>query len=134
LFLARKSWPLAAWRERYLDHPLVGTIARRLIWTFTARGKAADGTWHGGGLVGLNGKPLNLKGEPTVSLWHPIDRPADAVLAWRDWLERRAVVQPSTSAHRQLYLLAAAERRTRTYPNRIAAHGLKLHPLSCLSA
>ena len=73
----------AVWRERYLDHPLVGTIARRLIWTFTAKGKAVDGTWHGGALVGRNGKPLNLKGEPTVALWHPIDRAMDDVLAWR---------------------------------------------------
>ncbi len=32
-FLARRSWPYATWRERYLDHPLVGTLARRLLWT-----------------------------------------------------------------------------------------------------
>jgi hypothetical protein len=32
LFLAQKSWPVGIWRERYIDHPLVGTIARRLIW------------------------------------------------------------------------------------------------------
>src|SRR5262249_60597576 len=31
LFLPQKSWPLAVWRERYLDHPLVGTLARRII-------------------------------------------------------------------------------------------------------
>lgn len=31
--LARRSWPYRAWRERYLDHPLVGTLARRLLWT-----------------------------------------------------------------------------------------------------
>jgi hypothetical protein len=31
-FLARRSWTYAAWRERYLDHPLVGTLARRLLW------------------------------------------------------------------------------------------------------
>src|SRR5262249_19754672 len=32
LFLLRKSCPMDTWRERYLDHPLVGTIARRLLW------------------------------------------------------------------------------------------------------
>ena len=32
LFLLQKRWPLETWRQRYLDHPLVGTIARRLIW------------------------------------------------------------------------------------------------------
>ena len=30
MFLMQKSWPVADWRERYLDHPLIGTIARRL--------------------------------------------------------------------------------------------------------
>jgi hypothetical protein len=134
LFLARKSWPLAAWRERYLDHPLVGTIARRLIWTYTAKGKAVDGVWHGGDLVGLNGKPLNLKCEAAVSLWHPIDRAVGDVLAWRDWLERREVIQPFKQAHREVYVLTDAERRTRTYSNRFAAHVLKQHQFNALCA
>src|SRR5439155_19266281 len=41
LYRRRKSWPFTVWRERYLDHPLVGTLARRLIWTF-ARGKNGE--------------------------------------------------------------------------------------------
>jgi hypothetical protein len=45
LFLQQKSWPLAVWRERYLDHPLVGVIARRLIWEFTTEGKTTTGIW-----------------------------------------------------------------------------------------
>ncbi|MFE0424403.1 DUF4132 domain-containing protein [Streptomyces sp. NPDC058953] len=32
-FLARRVWAYDRWRERLLDHPLVGTLARRLIWT-----------------------------------------------------------------------------------------------------
>ena len=32
MFLLQKTWPLETWRERYLNHPLVGTIARRLLW------------------------------------------------------------------------------------------------------
>lgn len=61
LFLARKTWPLAVWRERYLDHPLIGTIARRLLWSFTAKGKTVSGLGHGDGLVGVNGKSLSIK-------------------------------------------------------------------------
>src|SRR5262249_43493408 len=30
--LTERAWPLAIWRERYLNHPLVGPLARRLIW------------------------------------------------------------------------------------------------------
>lgn len=46
LFLAQKSWPSAVWRERYRDHPLVGVLARRLIWEFTTDGKATAGMWR----------------------------------------------------------------------------------------
>jgi hypothetical protein len=134
LYLARKTWPLAAWRERYLDHPLVGTITRRLIWSFAAGSKASAGICHDGRLVGVDGKPLNLKDETVVSLWHPIDRTTDEVLAWRDWLERREVVQPFKQAHREVYLLTDAERRTRTYSNRFAAHILRQHQFHALCA
>ncbi len=134
LYLTRKTWPLAVWRERYLDHPLVGTIARRLIWTFAAQGQGDDGIWHDGNLVRPNGKPLTFPGEPIVSLWHPIDRPMDDVLAWRDWLERREVVQPFKQTHREIYVLTDAERRTGTYSNRFAAHVLKQHQFNALCA
>jgi hypothetical protein len=39
MFLQERVWPAAVWRERYLDHPLVGVIARRLLWEF---GEIAD--------------------------------------------------------------------------------------------
>lgn len=45
LFLQQKSWPLAVWRERYLDHPLVGVIARRLLWEFTTGQETTTGIW-----------------------------------------------------------------------------------------
>lgn len=134
LFLAQKRWPVAVWQERYLDHPLVGTIARRLIWEFTAKGKPVSGIWHDGKLVGTDGKPLALKNDVEVSLWHPIDRPMADVLAWRDWLEKREVIQPFKQAHREIYLLTDAERRTGTYSNRFAAHILRQHQFNALCA
>ena len=33
-YLSERKWPLQIWRERILNHPLVGTLARRLIWQF----------------------------------------------------------------------------------------------------
>ena len=134
LFLSRKSWPLAVWRERYLDHPLIGTIARRLLWSFTAKGRTIDGIWHDGNLVGVNGKPLSLKDETSVSLWHPIGHAMEEVLQWRDWLERREVIQPFKQAHREVYLLTDAERHTNTYSNRFAAHILRQHQFHALCA
>jgi hypothetical protein len=134
LFLAQKRWPMAVWQERYLDHPLVGTIARRLIWEFTGKGKPVSGIWHDGKLVGPDGKAIGIKSDAEVSLWHPIDRPMADVLAWREWLEKREVIQPFKQAHREVYILTDAERRTGTYSNRFAAHILRQHQFNALCA
>ncbi|CAL9548773.1 hypothetical protein SUDANB108_04419 [Streptomyces sp. enrichment culture] len=127
-FLARRSWPYAVWRERYLDHPLVGTLARRLLWT-------VDGTTAGyadGELRTLSGEPLR---EGTrVELWHPVGHEPAEIVAWRDWLERHGITQPFKQAHREVYLLTDAERATRTYSNRFAAHVLRQHQFHSLAA
>jgi hypothetical protein len=134
MFLLQKRWPVAAWRERYLNHPLVGTIARRLIWNFTSGDKSKSGIWHGGRLVDVEDKPLAIAEDAQVELWHPIGRPMDDVLAWRGWLEGHEVRQPFKQAHRELYLLTEAERRTETYSNRFAAHVLRQHQFNALCA
>jgi hypothetical protein len=57
---------------------------------------------------------------------------ADEVLAWRSCLERHAVRQPFKQAHREVYVLTDAERATRTYSNRFAAHVLRQHQFNAL--
>jgi len=42
LFLQQKTWPLAIWQERYLNHPLTGTLARRILWEFKNRSEGRD--------------------------------------------------------------------------------------------
>ncbi|MBI3467990.1 MAG: DUF4132 domain-containing protein [Planctomycetes bacterium] len=135
LFLQQKSWPLATWRERYLDHPLVGTIARRVIWRFRTRKTTAEGIYFNGQLLRHDDKPLKKLGESTtVELWHPINEPPAQVLAWRAWLERHEVRQPFKQAHREVYLLTDAERRARVYSNRFAAHVIRQHQFKALCA
>ncbi|MFE1455458.1 DUF4132 domain-containing protein [Streptomyces sp. NPDC058735] len=127
-FLARRSWPYAAWRERYLDHPLVGTLARRLLWTIDGRTAGyADGE-----LRTAAGEPLT--DGTRVELWHPVGHEPAEIVAWRDWLERHGVTQPFKQAHREVYLLTDAERATRTYSNRFAAHILRQHQFHSLAA
>ncbi|WP_422733278.1 DUF4132 domain-containing protein [Micromonospora sp. WMMD558] len=128
--LGRRSWPYATWRARYLDHPLVGTLGRRLIWL-------VDGQPCGfadGALRTLDGDPVTATGGAAVTLWHPIGRDVAEVLAWRAWLERHGVVQPFKQAHREVYLLTAAEERTGVYSNRFAAHVLRQHQFHALAA
>ncbi|WP_405732297.1 DUF4132 domain-containing protein [Streptomyces sp. NBC_00028] len=127
-FLARRTWSFAAWRERYLDHPLVGTLARRLLWTI-------DGTTAGyadGALRTLADTPVDSGSE--VALWHPVEHEPAEIVAWRDWLERHGITQPFKQAHREVYLLTDAERATGTYSNRFAAHYLRQHQFHALAA
>lgn len=155
LFLAQKSWPQAVWRERYLDHPLVGVLARRLIWEFTTDGKTAAGMFRcgmrsaecgierqslvtsapaEGEVVDLDLRPVALDDATVVRLWHPIGKDVDEVLAWRGWLESQQIQQPFKQAHREVYVLTDAERNTRTYSNRFAAHILRQHQFNALCA
>lgn len=134
LFLEQKTWPADVWRERYLDHPLTGVIARRILWQFTANGKSVTGAWLDGRIVDVDDEPIPGIDDPgtIVELWHPIGRPLDDVLSWRTWLERHEIRQPFKQAHREVYLLTDAERRTATYSNRFAAHVLRQHQFHAL--
>jgi Domain of unknown function (DUF4132) len=130
LYVEQKSWTFPVWRERYLDHPLVGTLARRLIWRFSNGHRAAAGVFYDNRIVGRDGSPLAWIGESTrVELWHPIQEVPDEVLAWRDWLAELEIRQPFKQAHREVYLLTEAERTTGVYSNRFAAHVIKQHPI-----
>ncbi|HEX2643469.1 MAG TPA: DUF4132 domain-containing protein [Thermoanaerobaculia bacterium] len=130
LYLASRDWDLAAWRELYLNHPLVGALARRLIWRF---GEDRLGIWHDGEIVDAAGTPLaGLDDTARVALWHPLESPAQTVRAWRDRLERNQITQPFKQAHREIYILTDAELRTETYSNRFAAHILKQHQFAAL--
>ncbi len=136
LFLLHKSWPLALWEERYLNHPVVGVFARRLIWRFQAEstGGTVNAIWYEGALTGLDGKLADLPADTTVTLWHPIESDTEEIIRWRNWLFEHLVQQPFKQAHREIYLLTDAERTTDVYSNRFASHVLKQHQFNSLCA
>lgn len=128
MFLAQRVWPIAAWRERYIDHPLVGSIGRRLIWCI-------DGVpvlFADGALTNVEGAVLEFGATAEVALWHPVGREVDETLAWRNRLEALQVTQPFKQAYREVYLLTAAEQNTATYSNRFAAHVIRQHQFNAL--
>ncbi len=135
LFLARKSWALEPWLEHYIQHPLVGVLARRLIWNFTTGGVTTPGIWVDDKLVDRTGAPVSLDAALTrVSLWQPLDQSPDVVLGWRGFLEEWQIRQPFKQAHREIYLLTPAEAETVNYSNRFAAHMLRQHQFNALCA
>jgi hypothetical protein len=135
LFLQQKVWPLKVWHERYLNHPLIGTLARRLLWELKSGDKSATVIWFNGQLVDVDLKPVPTGDEATtVQLWHPIGKSTEEVVAWRSWLDAQQIQQPFKQAHREIYVLTDAERNTRVYSNRYAAHVLKQHQFNALCA
>lgn len=128
LYLAQRSWPLVDWRKRYLEHPLMANLARRLIWKF---GEVAA-VPAGEGFVDAAGKAVEPLANATISQWHPIDVEAAEVLAWRRRLAALEITQPFKQAHREIYVLTDAERETETYSNRFAAHVLRQHQMNAL--
>jgi len=132
--LTQRRWSLAAWRERYLDHPLVGYVAKRLIWRFSDGERCVDAIWLDNQLVDVDDRPLSLAESTTVSAWHPILCEANDILRWRIWLEWHQVTQPFKQAHREVYLLTNGEQATRVYSNRFAAHILRQHQFNALAA
>ena len=114
MLIERRQWPVALWRERYFDHPLLGQLNRRLIWE--SLGKIPQlGAFHEGKFVSSDGSSVNFLEDGQIRLWHPIDSPPNVVLAWRQWLEQNRLTQPFKQAHREIYILTDAERQTVTY-------------------
>ncbi|MCA9491146.1 MAG: DUF4132 domain-containing protein, partial [Myxococcales bacterium] len=88
LWLQDRSIGPEAFQARYLDHPLVGPMTRRLIW------ETASGTL--------------LLGDTTdeaMRLWHPATGAEDALLVWRDRLEELEIEQPFPQLWRPVYAL-----------------------------
>jgi hypothetical protein len=110
----------------------MGLLARRLIWHFVLGESRVAGSWLEGRLVDENDQPLEIDPKATVELWHPIGQPIEKVVGWRRWLERHEIRQPFKQAHREVYLLTDAERRTDTYSNRFAAHIIRQHQFNAL--
>jgi hypothetical protein len=132
LWLDERRWPAAVWRQRYAEHPLLGALSRRLIWNAHVGDACTPGLWQNGAFCDVNGTPVALD-NAEITLWHPIGRAVAEVLAWRDRLSALAVVQPFKQAHREVYLVTDAERRTSTYSNRFAGHIVKQHQMRALA-
>ncbi len=135
LFVQQKSWPYEVWRERYLDHPLMGALTRHLIWRFTTGDSGVDAVFLNGTWVDAQEKPIEVPHSKTVvTLWHPIGNSVEGIVAWRQFLESHAIRQPFKQAHREVYLLTDAELQTRVYTNRYAGHVVKQHQFNSLCA
>ena len=132
LLSSPETMPFASWREWYLDHPLTSLYAKRLIWQFASNGEITTAIWHSGSLRDWANQVVTPAADARARLWHPIESDVQTVLSWRCWLEDHPVVQPFKQAHREVYILTAAEELTATYSNRFASHLVRQHQFAAL--
>lgn len=137
LFLKPGAWDFEQWRQRYLRHPLVRNVAKDLIWQFEFDGGKRSAIFMEGALrdqrcQSIESVLASADGPVAVRLWHPVYDGVEQVKAWRRLIVDRGITQPFKQAHREVYLLTDAERRTEMYSNRFAAHILKQHQVKAL--
>jgi hypothetical protein len=132
--LTNRTWTLEAWRERYLNHPVLGNIARRLIWRFGDGDSAGIWSAADSAFVDQDGSRIEIPESASVRLWHPIHASVENIERWRGLLETPGIRQPFKQAYREVYLITDAEMSTRVYSNRYAGHILKQHQMNQLAA
>lgn len=126
-----REWASAAWQARYLDHGLVGTLARRLVWRVAGEDGERSVIWAGDGIADVDGVPVTLAEDARVRLWHPIGALSAEVEAWRSWLAAHGIEQPFRQVHREVVVPEEGERRAGAI-GRFAGATLRQHQLAAL--
>lgn len=124
-FLEPRAWSLADLRARYLDHPLVAQLARRLIYA-TAE---TEVIFFDGRPIDRSGVEIALADDVQLRLWHPLGRPADEIAGLRRLLASFEIVQPLRQLDREIYVPDDPDALEST---RFAGHRLGQHQLAAL--
>ncbi|MDW3651414.1 MAG: DUF4132 domain-containing protein [Bacteroidia bacterium] len=127
MFKVDRKWDMETFRKHFLDHGLMSSIAKKLIWNFEHEGKMTPAIYLEGKWIHPEKGEVKITEKAEVSLWHPALDSVDGIEAWRNFLIEKEIQQPMKQAFREVYLLTDAEINTRTYSNRMATHILKQH-------
>ncbi|MCB1090137.1 MAG: DUF4132 domain-containing protein [Verrucomicrobiae bacterium] len=136
LMMQESAWGYSDWKERYLDHPVVGALARRLIWrVVSGRPETRDVSilWSSGEFLDSNGGPVeSLEAEARVTLWHPVESTEPEIERWRDLIPRLRISQPFKQAYREIYRVGDAEDDADDCSNRFSGYLLRQHQFASL--
>lgn len=122
-----RSWPAPVVRRRFLEHPLSGAFARRLVWAVDGPGSPRTVLPSGDGWVG----PADVAVPDVIAgarlrPWHPAESSDAEIAAWRATLAVRGVRQPFAQVDREVFRAspepAPAQADVR-FAGRIVDHG-----------
>ncbi|MEW2353008.1 DUF4132 domain-containing protein [Spirillospora sp. NPDC029432] len=116
--LSRRSWSLADFRTLLVEHPLMGHLARRLLWLSREGGGshtlfriAEDRTF-----ADLKDETVAFPGHATVFIPHPVELPKPVVEAWAEVFADYECLQPFPQLGREVHRLDDQEHATGRLP------------------
>lgn len=133
-YLENRSWCFAEWKDQYAPHGIFSFFISRLIWQVKdISDRWVSAWWSSDHFVEISGKKIDVTNDGEIKLWHPIFESVEGVMAWRSFILDKKVVQPIKQAFREVYVVTDAERQTKSYSNRMAAHIVRQHQFSALA-
>jgi hypothetical protein len=121
-YLTERKYAPDNWRKLFMDHVVGAVLGRQLIWQTQDGSQRHVFCWRDGAWVDSRGKSIPPSFHSPIALWHPLNATLEEVIHWRDRLDVDGMNQPFKQVYREIYKLTDAERATRIYSNRFAAH------------
>ncbi len=125
MYLRTDSLDMATWKEQYVNHKLIGFLARNLIWRIKSEDAVQHIIYTKKGYINEQQEIVELPETAEITLWHPTMSSSDNVGSWQHWLIENEITQPFKQAHREIYIVTDAELNTQDYSLRFAEHLLK---------
>ena len=100
-----RVWKGRWWRERWWKHPLLGPMARGLVWQVW-RGEALVATirpTEDGGFIDIDFDEYTVEDADTLTLPHPLDLGEDAVKEWTEHMLEFEHTQPLDQLSREAF-------------------------------
>ncbi len=131
-----RRWEAARWPELIGQHPILGHLARRLVWAvFTGGGERVacampgeDGAWRD-----MDGRPVGVPADAWLRPAHPVELRPEEQADWQRFLVAEHIVQPFKQMFRETYVLTPAEEATEDHSNRFRGQRVALRQVYALT-
>jgi hypothetical protein len=129
LFADRREWHHEDFADSYVRHPIVGWLARRLVWAWTVPGGQSVRGFPGedGDTIATPLGDVPVPVGSLVRLVHPVLLEPAELSDLRRLCQDRGIMQPIRQLWRETYRLTDTERQTGLYSARYAGHVLRFN-------
>jgi hypothetical protein len=110
---SRRTWPAATFRSRLVGHPLLGRLARRLLWESCdakGRGEARFRVTEDRSLADVGDRAVGLADGALVRLPHPVEVEVEERAAWSALFGEYRILQPFEQLGRPVFTMTEEER------------------------